>query len=231
LDQPPSTLVRRTGVLAAAPLVTVIGTIAIVWLAYQRARQTDDTVLDVYTALIALAVGVTMFCGLWWAITSRNAGALAAWWRSDDPTAHVHLPIWGSVAAVLIGYILFFGALEALIGVVGIVLFTCVLQITVLLVVTRHLSRRLAAGMPEADVDKTIKTALSVVGVALFLHIVVVFVLERTVFTDGLFGEVVVFLVLLLPLTIAQLYAGFAMVYGGGEAIEKTWSAINPRSA
>jgi hypothetical protein len=230
-DQQPVSVERRSGLLALTPYATIAGVLALIYLYVMRGRQTEDGPLDLYTTLIALAVGLTVFCGLWWTITSRGGRDLAAWWNADDPTAHVHLPIWGTATCVILIYLLFFTWFEARIGAFGLVFFTIVLQVAVLNIVGRHLARRLDRDMSEVDVASTLKWAMSIVGWPFILLLIMSFITEVPVLTSSVGGDIALSIFVLAPLMLALLYVGFAVVYGAGQAFEQTWYALFPRQA
>jgi hypothetical protein len=229
-DQPPVPIGPRRGLLAAAPYATAFGLIAIIWLAVMRSRQTEDGPLDLLTVMIALAVGLTVFSALWWAVTSRGGRDLAAWWDADEATAHVHLPIWGTAILVTSAYLFFYTWLEDRLGAFGVILVTCVLQLIVMNIVGHYLARRLErGGASDSEVSSTLKWALSTVGWPMILYLIVLLILEIPVLTGSTGGDFALALCVFTPLLLLMLYVGFAIVYGAGEGVERMWSALFSR--
>jgi hypothetical protein len=184
---------------------------------------------DSYAIPIAAAVTVTLFALLWWITSDPELGVVGRYVREDDPRLYVRLPIIASGILVTIAYLLFFYEMENTIGLFGMVVLTTAWQCLLMVIVGRHLARRLQAdAITDHEATVTLRLALVVMGIPLVLYAILLFFFSIPLFTGNMLGDFLVSGVVLFPLVLLSAYVGAAQIDGSASAFERAWQVLFP---
>lgn len=220
---------------APGPMTTLAGFVAgggmllLFFLFFMWTTVRTPEAADSFAIPISAVVTVTLFAFLWWITSNPELGVLGRRLQDDDPTLYVRVPVIGSGVLVTIAYLLFFHEMENTVGLFGMVVLTTAWQCLLMVIVGRHLARRLEVGaITEHEAAGTLRFALIVMGIPLALYAILLFFFSIPLFTGNMLGDFLVAGAVLFPLVLLAAYVGAAQIDGAGMAFERTWRVLFP---
>jgi hypothetical protein len=175
---------------------------------------------------VAVPAGLAVFFALWWSVVSPTALDLRRRWIADDPRLHRDVPLWAGAGATLA--LVVFTVFTDIDRLAEAFVVAALVQAGVFVLLGRHLARSLEHRRVDDDeVEAALRRGGYVWGAPLILVGIIVMV-GYAPFTGSHNADLFLILPLLVGVGVALLYVGFAVVYGPGEAVEHTFSALFP---